>query len=93
MPSGRKTIDVTGEKFGRWTALEMDRLEDSRTFWIAECECGHRESVEKSRLLNARRNDRRCMQCHKERMRLGNTRPITYDYDNKEANDLIKIKW
>lgn len=28
-----KRIDITGRKYGRLTAIELDRIENNHTFW------------------------------------------------------------
>ena len=38
---GRKTIDITGEKFGRLTAIGIyDATPNKHTKWVFSCECG-----------------------------------------------------
>lgn len=41
-----KLIDLSGQKFGRWTVLSRDiSVEKSHAFWICLCDCGSRKSV------------------------------------------------
>jgi hypothetical protein len=39
-----KRLDLTGERFGRLTAVSIDHITDGRVFWLCRCECGE-ESV------------------------------------------------
>lgn len=51
-PPGRK-IDMTGQRFGRWTVLRFDpedRREGGR--WICQCDCGIERSVNGPNLRN-----------------------------------------
>lgn len=45
-----KRIDMTGRVCGRLTVKEFDRIENKRTYWICECECGKIVSVEGNKL-------------------------------------------
>lgn len=35
-----RRIDMTGQKYGRLTAVGLDRIENSHTFWKFCCDCG-----------------------------------------------------
>lgn len=35
-----KRIDMTGQKYNRLTAIELDRVENGHTFWKFRCDCG-----------------------------------------------------
>lgn len=47
--------DLTGRKFGRLTAIKMEKKVDSqgcsREYWLCQCECGKTSSVLKNNLL------------------------------------------
>lgn len=48
---GRKAIDITDQKFGRWTVIEKaERLPNASFLWKCKCECGTERLVEGSRL-------------------------------------------
>lgn len=40
-----KFIDITGQKFGRWTVLSRAKNQGTRTMWEAQCECGKTREV------------------------------------------------
>ena len=40
-----KPNDLTGMKFGRWTAIELAPSNDGRVKWVCECECHTRREV------------------------------------------------
>ena len=37
--------DITGLRFGRWTALEFDPASTNVAYWLCVCDCGIRKSV------------------------------------------------
>lgn len=39
-----KLIDLTGQRFGRWTVIKRD-LSKKTTYWICKCDCGTEKSV------------------------------------------------
>lgn len=45
-----KRIDMTGRVCDRLTVKKFDRIENKRTYWICECECGKIVSVEGNKL-------------------------------------------
>lgn len=58
-----KFLDIKGQKFGRWLALERDltKTDKKATYWKCECECGKYSSVTVSALINAKST--RCRSC------------------------------
>lgn len=39
---GRKAVDITGVKYGRWTVVERSGSDkDSKPMWLCKCECGN----------------------------------------------------
>lgn len=60
-----KMIDLTGEKFGRWTVLQLDKENKKKgAHWICQCECGEKRSVCGQTLRNGRSKSCGCL--HKE---------------------------
>lgn len=45
-----KLIDLTGQKFGRLTALRRGETINKRTRWVCSCECGKEITVEANNL-------------------------------------------
>lgn len=39
-------IDITGQKFNRWTVLNRVHVYPKRTFWLCRCDCGIERPVE-----------------------------------------------
>ena len=35
-----KKIDITGEKFGKLTAIKFFKRENNKTYWLFKCDCG-----------------------------------------------------
>jgi hypothetical protein len=42
---GRKVIDITGQKFGRLTAISIARKEDKIIYWKFLCDCGSEQII------------------------------------------------
>lgn len=40
-----KCIDLTGQKFGKLTAIIIDPTRRKRVFWVCKCDCGEQKSV------------------------------------------------
>ncbi len=53
-------IDISGEKFGRWTVLERAQHSSSDAYWRCRCECGKESSVQGKSL---RRGDSKSCGC------------------------------
>lgn len=64
---GRKSkrlVDLTGEKFGRWTVIKRAQNgKNGRTMWLCECECGTFRSVQASS-LKAKKNMSKSCGCY-----------------------------
>jgi len=55
---GRPFVDLTGQKFGRWTVIEPDGYRRSSIAWKCRCECGKTKTVGASELC--RGNSKSC---------------------------------
>lgn len=63
---GRKVKDVTGQKFGKLTALyRLHNYHKANTYWLCVCECGNLTEVTLSRLRTG--NTKSCGCLHGER--------------------------
>ena len=40
-----KLVDLTGQRFGKWTVLRKDIKCNSGSYWICKCDCGTEKSV------------------------------------------------
>lgn len=45
-----KALDLTGEKFGRLTAIEKLPSRNGKTYWLCKCECGNQTQVQTGHL-------------------------------------------
>lgn len=52
--------DITGEVFGRLTAIKPVRAESKSTVWLCRCACGVYCEVLRSNIVNKRANTRSC---------------------------------
>ncbi len=60
--------DITGQKFGRWTAIKPEK-EGKINSWICKCECGNEAVLQRSSLTNKHSLSCGCLQ--KDRAREG----------------------
>lgn len=47
-----RNIDITGQKFGRLTAIRKAFIKNKSQYWECLCECGNKKIVKKSHLIN-----------------------------------------
>lgn len=45
-------IDISGQKFGRLTAIRIDHRQGSRAIWLCKCDCGNETTASISNLRN-----------------------------------------
>lgn len=55
-----KFLDLTGNKYGRWTVLERDMTKKG-TRWICICECGNKKSINPTVLKNGHSQSCGCL--------------------------------
>jgi hypothetical protein len=44
--------DITGEKFGRLTAIKFSHKNKNKLYWLFKCDCGNEKIVEKSKAIS-----------------------------------------
>lgn len=47
-----KALDLTGQKFGKLTAIKKASSRSNKTYWLCQCECGNYKEVQTSHLTN-----------------------------------------
>lgn len=63
MPTGSPPIDLTGQKFGRWTVKGIARRTDRRRYyWACVCECGAKGEVLSDSLRTGKSRSCGCLQ-------------------------------
>ena len=60
-----KYEDITGQKFGRWTALKKVENHGRRTAWLCQCECGTQKEVLTCHLKSGRSQSCGCLRSEK----------------------------
>lgn len=45
-PKGGRVIDLTGQKYNRWTVLKLLPYDLPHTYWLCQCDCGTLREVE-----------------------------------------------
>ena len=67
-----KKIDLTGQRFGRWTVLKYDENKKGGTaYWICKCDCGTERSVCGSSLRNGASTSCGCFKIENSRKNNG----------------------
>lgn len=83
-----KTVDLTGQKFGRLIAIKRIPMEDDGkskfAWWECQCECGNKASVRASLLRNGGTKSCGCL--NKE------TRKYYMDLTGKRYGDLVVLR-
>lgn len=79
--SKKNVVDLTGQKFGRWTVIKRTGVDDYRqAMWLCRCECGTEKEVVGSSLRNGESKSCGCWNrevAHK-RMYKGGITPIAH---------------
>lgn len=63
----RKVIDLTGQQFGRWTAISKSPKPSRNALWVCRCSCGTVREVLSTHLRSGRSQSCGCMR--RERLR------------------------
>lgn len=78
MPEQAIKIDLSGQRFGRLTALEPCGRKNGHIVWLCRCDCGNFTEVESSELRRTNRNGTKscgCLAAEKSRLRIANRYP------------------
>ena len=57
----RKTLELTGQRFGKWTVLGRADVDSHKTWWACLCDCGNTQIVRGSNLTRGDTN--MCRDC------------------------------
>lgn len=83
-----KRIDMTGRVCNRLTVKGFDRIENKRTYWKCECECGKIVSVEGNKLRNGHTKSCGCYNAERiKQQRKFNEYEIVDEYVKVKLND------
>lgn len=83
-----KRIDMTGQKYGRLTAIELDRIENNHTFWKCQCDCGNVAIIDGAKLRNGHTKSCGCFKLENvRRQRKQNEYEIVEGYVKVKLND------
>lgn len=64
-----KALDITGQQFGKLTALIKAPSRNGKTYWLCRCECGNEKEIQTNHLTNGKIktcrccNERFCLNC------------------------------
>ena len=42
---GENIKDISGRRYGKLVAVKVDRVENGRTYWLCQCDCGNQKSI------------------------------------------------
>lgn len=96
----RRRLDLTGQRFGRLVAIEIDdeKTEPSRVYWRCRCDCGNESSVRGSMLAKGHTQSCGCLQ-REHTSRMGATFGIEngrgqskYDWHVKVSSKRVTLR-
>ena len=82
-------IDLTGERFGRLTVIEFDRLQNHKTYWKCACDCGLTVVATGNNLRSG--NTKSCGCLHKEKVRAVGKSNAKHDESHDNRTRLYTI--
>lgn len=80
-----KRIDMTGQKYGRLTAIELDRVENNHTFWKCRCDCGNIAIIDGAKMRSGHTKSCGCFS-------LENVRRQRKKNEYKVIGECVKVK-
>jgi len=101
----RKLIDLTGQKFGRWTVIKKVTSVKGHTKWLCLCECGEKKTVDRGNLLNGSSKSCGCLKNEQQKIKSGlasmrrvilgykknaNARGLKYNLTEKEFKEITQ---
>lgn len=75
-------IDISGQKFGKWTVLEICHNNTSRKLWKCICECGNEKLIDARSLKDGRTTQ--CRGCYFKKLKYQNPVNATFINEIKE---------
>lgn len=57
-----KLIDLTGQRFGRWTVLKRGQTRNKMVYWVCQCDCGTIREVKGNSLRRGQSKSCGCLQ-------------------------------
>lgn len=86
-----KIKDLTGQKFGKLTAIKYDHERNGKIYWLCECECGNTHIVMDSNLTSGKIKSCGCLAKEKrEKAKKKTTRQ--YKTRNNKGGEIKKYK-
>lgn len=80
-----KCEDISGQRFGKWTAVRYDGTDGKLTYWIFRCDCGREFRRDSTGIKLGRSNG--CVKCVVKKNRKHSVKPVTRKQLKKsEAN-------
>lgn len=58
---GKNFKDISGQRFHRLTVRQLDHMENKKSYWLCDCDCGNTIVVPKCNLLNDNTKSCGCM--------------------------------
>ena len=74
-PAGKRMLDLTGKRFGRWTIVSFSHInEKGASYWQAKCDCGKEGVIRGSSLVERGSGSCGCLAVEKSSTRGGATK-------------------
>lgn len=61
-----KVIDITGNRYGRLKVLGLHHIENKRSYWVCECDCGNVVILRKDHFAYPYSHQKSCGCLHRE---------------------------
>lgn len=84
-----KLIDLTGQKFSRWTVISRSGNRGRLTYWNCQCECGNKADVGSSALRDGRSRSCGCLK-NEETKERSVTHGMSHSKEYSSWNDMMK---
>lgn len=76
--------DITGEKFGRLTAIKRTKRSNGNTYWLTKCECGNEKETSLTNLNSGSCQSCGCLNAESARKLIGRYREKHFLYEGKD---------
>ena len=84
--TSKQQIDITGQRFGRLTAIEFSHKEGRRHYWVFMCDCGTKKAILKASVMNNRTTSCGCYNREKT------SKMVVKDISNQRYDMLVAIE-
>lgn len=73
MKNPKKVHDLSGQRFGRLTVVEMEDTNTRKTYWLCKCDCGNMKRVRSDSLLCGSIRSCGCLKAERDKINLNSS--------------------